>query len=253
MKKLMTLALVASLCMTQTAFAQEEGDAAVAEAGTSSSYSVTVAERPLTITGGSLNADANLLFAGGFTMDILEIGASYGIMDDFEVGLSLPLTVGLLDVPATAGDMTVGAVYRFMDGDFEMGAALDIHIPLNTNFGLSVGAPLQYRAGMMRLRSGVMLNMEFADAMVLGAEIPVGVDLALTESFNVGVNTGFNIASFDGFAWALPLGVDVGYTFGSGSPVADLSVRFAMPNFASDAGLDAGNYTVGLMSRIYIL
>ena len=253
MKKLMTLALVASLCMTQTAFAQEEGEAVTAEAGTSSSYSVSVAERPLTITGGSLNADANLLFEGGFSSEVLEIGASYGIMDDLEVGLKLPLTFGLLDIPFTAHDMTVGAVYRFMSGDFEMGAALDIKIPLSTDFGLSVGAPVLFHAGMMRLRSGVMLNIDFAAATVLGLEIPVGADLALTESLNVGVNSGFNIANFDGFAWALPLGVSLGYTFGSGSPAADVNLVFDMPNFASDAGVDAGNYTIGVMSRIYIL
>jgi hypothetical protein len=175
-------------------------------------------------------------------------------MDDLEVGLMIPLSFGLLGDGFVADDMTVGAVYRFMSGDFEMGAALDIKIPLANDFGLSLGAPVLFHAGMMRLRSGVMLNIDFAAAMVLGLEIPIGADLALTESLNLGVNSGFKIASFDGFAWELPLGVSLGYTFGSGNPAADVNLVFDMPKFASDeGGLDAGNYTIGVMSRIYIL
>ena len=253
MKMRMTLALIASFCLTQSASAEVASDVAVTETGATSSYSVTVAERPLTLMGGALNADANLLFKGGFGVEVLEVGASYGILDDLEVGLRLPFTFGLLDEPAAARDITLGAVYRFLSGDLELGAALDVKIPVETDFALSAGVPLHYHAGMARLRSGVMLDVTFASSTVLGMRVPLGVDMALTEALNLSVETGLDINSFDGFAWDIPLGVALGYTFGSASPTADLNLVFELPNFASDAGVEASDYMIGLKSRIYIL
>lgn len=253
MKKLMTLTLIASLCLTGNAFAQDETESATVEADASAAYSVTVAERPLTITGGSLNADANLLFVGGFTADRFEIGAAYGIMDDLEVGLTLPLTFGMLDMPFTANDMTLGAVYRFMSGPIEMGASLDFNIPLATNFGVGLGVPVHIHAGILRIRTGLDLDLVFADATGIELMVPAGVDLAITDGLNLAVNTGFDLGDLQNVAWQVPLGIGVGYTFGSEGPVADIQAVFEMPSFASDAGVNADNYTVGLKSRIYIL
>ena len=280
MKKVVIVGLALCMSIGGPAWAQFVGDADTESASESASeevseseteeaevsadegagYPISLADRPLTISAGSLNADVNFnakpLYAAflGDRRDVWTLGAAYGVMDDLEVRAALPLSFGILGGDASV-DLGVGAVYRFMKGSMEMGAALSVQIPFMTNFELSAGVPVLFHiGGTMRIRTGVMLTLiDMPMFMATGINVPAIVDVSWLENLPISLVTGFHLLHLEGGGFVVPLGAEAGWTFGDGAPVVDLLGTFSFPSFLSNDAVTVSNWTLGLKARFYIL
>lgn len=227
------------------------------EAPTPGAYPLALASRPLVIPRGQLTVIAGphptMGDLGGFTITHIpsisagpvsvsidplytfSVGAAYGVIDNLEVGaVAIPL---LLSPEFKFGNPTLYGMYRILSGNFELGAAATINLPVQsgTDFGLGVGVPIAYHlSDTMRLNSGAFLNFTFADPMVSVLTIPVGLTVNVADNIFVGARTGIggNLKAF-GDTLAIPLTLQAGYTLANDNngPLADLIVQFGFPAF----------------------
>lgn len=221
-------------------------------------YPLQLTARPLVIPRGQLTIIAGphpIIGGGGFTIDHFgvntsspltisvdpayefAVGASYGVIDNLEVGaIAIPL---LLSPDFKYLNPSLFGVYRILSGQFELGAALTATIPVQsgTDFGLGLGVPMAYHlSDTMRLNTGVNLSFSFGDPMQTGLSIPVGLTVNVANNVFVGARTGItaDLKHF-GDTIALPLVLQGGYTLANASngPTADLMVQFGFPGFLS--------------------
>lgn len=228
---------------------------------------VPYAQRPLTLTKMTLAPQLNfhvLNFDFGFgtaTGIGIDLGAKFGVTDDIEVEAT-PLSLRFGDYTGTYGIGRIGGTYRFLKGDFEMGAHA------NVNFGdgfwaIGAGVPMRLHAGdKVRLDTGV--HMFFGDPgtdFVVGIAkaantgavpdpgIPLKVAFNIIDQFWAGAGTGLGVASFEVFGDSIfvPLELDLGatipYSDGKG-PMVDIGASFGFPTFINSFGGDAINADV---------
>ena len=222
------------------------------------------ARRPLTLTARTLRADVNFgvsqlsvsILGATATSTVvgLSLGAGFGITDDLEVGATLvPLTLSpefRYNAPSIYG------AYRFVRGDIDVGARLDVVFPVNGDFGLSAGVPVLFHLGEgARLDTGAFLDLSFGDTLGKGLRIPIAFTANLNPNLFLGARTGILLPNFDAFA--MPLGVYVGYTLANGagnSPLADITASFDFPLFLGTGRNDtifADYWVIGLNGRIF--
>ncbi len=218
------------------------------------------ARRPLTLTARTLRADVDFsvsqisLGIATATRVGLNLGAGFGITEDLEVGATvIPLT---LSPSFSYNDPSIYGVYRFVRGNVDVGARLDVSFPVNGNFGLRAGVPVLFHLGdTMRLDTGAFLELSFSDPLGKGLSIPVSFAANLNPNLFLGARTGVLLPNFDSFA--MPLGVFVGYTIANGagaSPLADITASFDFPLFLATGRNDAiyaDFWVVNLSGRIY--
>jgi hypothetical protein len=228
---------------------------------TGSSYPVRISERPLTIPQGALNADFSLSadrVASGFyaaTDDRLFLGAAYGITDDWEVRAGFPVSFG---VGGHGGiDMTVGATYRLMSvTEIVLGLQLDLQIPFTDQFRLAAGVPMHFHMGVMRIRTRPEFTLSLAPGnslTAIGLNLPVAFDVSWLANMPVSLSTGFRVINFSSFQWAIPIGIELGWTMGTERPIVDLLGIFEFPELVSADGIISGVWIVGVRARVYIL
>lgn len=220
--------------------------------------------RPLTLTRGTLRLDAELAIAHFETSFLgvtassnsvgLGLGAGFGITEDLEVGATvLPLTLSpdfKYNAPSVYG------TYRFLRGDVEVGARLALTLPIDRDFGVSVGVPVLLHIGeTARLDTGAFVDLTFSDPLGKQLRIPVAFTASINPNLFVGARTGFVFPNFDSFG--MPLGVYLGYTLATGdgaAPLADITAAFDFPLFLRTGGGDAiytGLWTASLNGRIF--
>jgi hypothetical protein len=217
----------------------------------------------------------------GTTFANLSLGASFGVTDDLTVRaqvLPLQLTggtgfhygqsTGLFGVDNVGPG--VGATYRFLRGDFELAASLDVNIITASSFSgvvLTPGVVARYHLGKsLRLDGAAYLPitrasenvgaMNFTTTSVgasgTGLVIPLSVLYDITEPIHVGVATGFQIGDFSdvGASDGIPLGVFAGYAVaGKDGPILDIDPFFTFSQLFTPggaSGTDSGSWVVGL-------
>jgi hypothetical protein len=243
---------------------------------------VPFVERPLTLPEKHLRADASFnvihySFGPGFTTNItaLFLGAAFGITDDFEVSaVVIPLQFSE-DFRYLNPD--IGATYRFVEGDVEVGARLHLSIPVagDRYFGILPSLPVLIRMGdIARLDTGVNFSFLFptgnGDPIVAWAGynfapysfeggIPLKFTFQIVPQAFVGLRTGFGVANFDfaGESTFIPLGFHGGGTIeNDGKPLVDITGNFDFPLFLTP-GSDGDKvvsrfWTVGVTGSFYI-
>ncbi len=232
-------------------------------------YPVTNAQRPVTLSAGLLRIDAGLGFSrfclsdGAFCSDVavaLSVGAGYGITEDFEVGATvLPL---LLSPDFDYGDPSIYAQYRVARGDVEVAIAASVFFPVLGDFRASIGAPIWIKASpSFALRTGAFVTFADNNDLAINISVPVLALFNLSESFWLGLDTGFSFNVTDpgpGDTFAIPLGLQLGYTVpgNNGAPLLDIAGSFGFPLFLLPGS--AGDvvftdlWTAGLGVRIYL-
>ena len=239
------------------------------------------AQRPLTLPKMTLAPELGLSFthlsANGFSSPTyvnLEAGAHFGITDDFEVGaIALPIRFA----PNFGyGNPRVEATYRFLKGDFEMGARLGINFITLSGAGgvvMEPGLPMLFHLGpSARLDLGVFLPLAFgtggtiagvptsaSSSTVVGLRVPVRFTYNIIPEFHIGAETGLGINDFGhaGSTLYVPLGVVAGYAIpGEKGPLLDLDPYFGFPLFATPGDnndkINAGFIQAGLTAKLYL-
>jgi hypothetical protein len=160
-------------------------------------------------------------------MSWLGLGLAYGATEDIEVGgLLLPLRLG---PDTTVDDLELYGRFRFLRGDFEMGAQVTLQLPAETTWGLGLGLPmLAHATQRMRIDTGIELEILFWDA-----DTEVSLDLPLAFTWDVGrigflgPRTGIYVDDMN--ALLIPAGIHGGVVVAKGH--LDVGGWFMWPGF----------------------
>jgi len=233
-------------------------DAPAAAAG--GKYPVKFAARPLTLPKMTLVPKLDITIRrlafgglGGDTSFGFAIGAAFGVIDDLEVRATLiPIRV----TPGGGfGQMGIGATYRFMRGNFEVGADLALGIPTEGDFGITPSLVGLLHSGNFRLDVGAGVALVFSDPEV-GKElqIPIRANLNFQDAFYAFLATGIFLPNFDNLR--VPLGLGAGYTIAKGPvPMLDLGFSFTFDNYLRTGFGDTLNFdsfTVLITGKFYL-
>ncbi|MEM1414750.1 MAG: hypothetical protein AAGH15_07610 [Myxococcota bacterium] len=258
--KLALVAAIAVLASGSTAFAQ--GDATWDGGGSpqlrgAQGYPTAYVQRPLTIGARRIHVNGFLHvfrpFDGADPASGFNIGGSFGITDDLEVGVSAErmgtdrgrwilgsLFRGAFPLQFTQdfdyGDIPLFARFRLIDGDLELALEASVLIPTQTDFGFAFGVPIRVHLGdALSLDTGAELAVWFVDVSPgvdetqVNLEVPARFALQFTEELYLGLNTGFRTIDFD--LHSIPFGIEVGFTIMAGSVPLDLVGAFQWPDF----------------------
>jgi hypothetical protein len=206
--------------------------------------------------------------AGAFTPPLsvqLTLGAGYAITDDFGVRASV-LAMSFNPTVQYFGP-SIGATYRFVKGDFEVGAALDVGFSTISGAGgvaLTPGLPMHVHFGKTaRLDITPEIPISTPGAVSVGIAIPVQFAYDIMEPLHVGVVTGYAM-NFNkpggetiGDSVAIPLGFIAGYAIaGPKGPVLDLDPFFVWPGLftpgITGSAIGSGAYDFGIEATYYL-
>ena len=207
--------------------------------------------------------------------------AQFSILDDLTLRATvLPLQLGP-DSSNNYGNMdapgpTVGATYRFLRGDVEMGASVDVGLTTYNAFGIyfDPGLPVHVHfCTRARLDTGTYLpvqavrkysgtiDVSYGSVTEGGVAVPLRFAVDIVEPLHVGVSTGFQIA-FDppagsiGDSIGIPLGIFGGYAIaGAKGPIVDIDPFFTWFQFLSgipNSGVDAKDFEIGVAVTGYL-
>lgn len=159
------------------------------------------------------NARGFKLRAGPFpTEAFFGAGAGLGVIDNLEVGtLILPI---MMAPTGDFGNLEFYGRYRFLDGDFQLGAQVTLQVPTNHQFGTGIGLPAIWSiTDSIRLDTGVEFEM-FTGPFQFNFDLPVAFAFQVVESFFIGPRTGMRAVVVDGpgDGVAFPLGIFMGGT-----------------------------------------
>lgn len=234
---------------------------------------VSYVERGLTLPKMILapEVDFGVARLGGATLVNLTALAQFSILDDLTVRATVaPLQLsptfyyGNIDAPGP----TVGATYRFVRGEVEVGASVDLGVTAYQVTGVyfQAGLPVHVHFGTRaRLDTGVFLPVQsFPGTTALGVNVPARLAVDIIEPLHVGVSTGFQIAELNppkgvtvGNTAGVPLGIFGGYAIaGDKGPIVDIDPFFTWLAFISGApGItnpDVKDFEVGVAVTGYI-
>lgn len=251
MKKTIALGLVAASTL---------GFASVASADEPAGQRMPVAfaQRPLTLPSATLAPELDFqvahvsLFGQSADAVGLSIGGAVGVSDDFTIRATVaPL---ILSPKVQYGSPVIGATYRFLKGDFEIGGSLDVALgfvnsdnPIKAQ--IQPGIPMRaHIAKVARIDTGVFVPVLLVEQQSLspsgassssdmkphvGMSIPVAVNVDVAEPVHVGVQTGFTTL-FDDFGKnaTIPLTFNAGFAIpGNTGPLVDIQPFFSFPGF----------------------
>lgn len=183
----------------------------------------------------------------------MPIGLAFGVMDNLEVGLALPIHLS----PGDFGDLPLWATYQFINGPFQVGARLALYMPTATDFQMQLGLPMLLRTGTLRLDTGVFAHLRFGDFGHHTVFAPVRLGFQISPELYAGFQTAANVHIPEGGSviFTMPLYGFVGYTLHGGLGPIDLGFRFGFDNFinageAVDSTVDAGNFSFAVGANI---
>ncbi len=143
----------------------------------------------------------------------LGLGLAYGATDDIEVGgLVLPLRLN----DPTVDDLEFYGRFRFLSGDFEIGAQVTLQIPAVTEFGLGVGLPMLVHATpRMRIDTGFEIEILFWHPdTVASLDVPLAFTWDVGRYGFLGPRTGFYLFNMDSVV--VPAGIHGGVVVADG-------------------------------------
>jgi len=261
------------------------GQTAMEAAPPTSSFPVSIAQRPLTLPEHVLAIGDGGPWAIGPVFNVahiencytdplsgaetcagdtgvgLVLGASYGVLSDLQVDASiLPLQ---LSPKGDYGSPRIGATYRFVRGQVEVGARAGFtlaHVGDARKVAIDIGVPLDLHLGdSARISTGAFLNLGFYGTTVVSLQIPVMLTFNATPNIAVGLETGLNVLDFDhaGDTINIPLGIFAGYSLADdqGRAMLDVGPYFRFPFFILTAGSDTVHtnlWEVGLFARFHL-
>jgi hypothetical protein len=254
---------------------------------------VAYAQRPLTLPEMTISPEMNVqvshfevggsgFFGGAINVFFLEVGGSFGIMDDLMVE-ARPLGFVAGDVDTDYSRFQIGATYRFLKEPLEMGARFRFQIDNGGNLYLNPGLPMRIHAGdAVRIDTGVeftgFLPTGGGDpsALIAGvhtdflrpsgffllpsveAGIPFDIAFNIVDEVFLGLSTGYGIGDLSEPADAsfMPLGFFVGGTVpGEKGPLVDIGGSFGFPYFligSNDENPTTELWAVGVTARGFI-
>jgi hypothetical protein len=244
------LALGAALTLSATsARAQHHGGG--------EEYPLSYVERPLTLPKFVLAPEGVLFIDNGAFTGLgvgagIELGASFGITNDFEVNATVaPIRFAPRGAGAY-GEPILGATYRFLRGSVEVGGRLQVTFLHEAYAGalLIPSVPILAHIGKVArldLDPGLIITAAGACAgggctgggAGFGVQVPVRFALDITEPFHIGANSGIVIRNFANHqaesTFAIPLGIFAGYAVGQKKPIVDIDGFFGWDKFATPA------------------
>jgi len=244
---------------------------------------VAYVERPLTLPKMTLSPELDLaithLDLGGFlgtaTVFFVELGAAFGITDDFMVEAH-PLGIEAGDVDTDYTRFEVGATYRFLKGPVEIGGRFRFQVDNAGTLVFNPGLPVRIHGGeIVRIDTGVNFSgvvptkkdtdsqaalLGIGTDLLLSAEagIPVNVAFQIVKPVFVGLSTGYGIVAFSqaGDTSFMPLGFFAGGTVpGDQGPLLDIGASFGFPYFllgGSNSNPNTEIWSIGLTGRGFL-
>ncbi|MCS6797254.1 MAG: hypothetical protein NZ898_01770 [Myxococcota bacterium] len=222
--------------------------------------------RTLTLDQGQLRIDA-ALFMDRIEVTVLDAtvseqflwltgGAGFGVTPDAEVG-ALPLAL-LLSPDFELGNPVLYGQYRFLRGNTELGARLDLSIPLRkgSHTVLTAGVPvLAHLGSTATLDTGLFLETHFASETLLNLRLPLeAVVRPKPDGFFVGGRLALVLIDMDPELLTVPVGLLAGYGL-PGPTTVDLVGFFEFTELFSPGASEAFSvsaWVVGLAGRIYL-
>jgi hypothetical protein len=181
---------------------------------------VPFAERPLTLTEGTLRFDhAVLLRTGGGLIGMMAFQLGLGITDDLELALLWPI----------ARDPTLTGTYRvYTDGTLDVGVRAAVQVPLVTegNTDARVALPIVLRGGPVRFFAAAELGMLFTANVSTLLAIPAQLAVSVGRAFAFGAQGWIGL--LDGRHAAGDVGGFLCFTaWAAGRPVVDVRISAA--------------------------
>lgn len=150
-------------------------------------------------------------------------GAAFAPIDNLEVGIAFPN-----NFDGYYGSVPTWATYQFMNGPFQLGVRVALHLPTSRfeRFGFQAGLPLMYRNGQIRLESGVHFSVYTFDPALFRFDVPFRLGFQITNEWYAGFETGVKLATSDGLVgMSMPLYGFVGFTFLTDFAPIDFGIR----------------------------
>jgi hypothetical protein len=184
----------------------------------------------------------------------LRAGVGFGLTQDWEAGaLFLPFQFA---PKFTFSNITVFITRGFRFEHFDFGLRFSFQTPHKDSGGgrvwdMNPGVPFLYRAGPVRLDTGVFVPFATRDWWI-GLNVPLRASLSVTPHVFVAAESGFVVPQFEqSHRTTVPLGGMLGYTALVGSKVVDLTAMFSWDSFYRPSPpegqntVEAGAYRVG--------
>lgn len=246
-------------------------------------YPLAFAERPLTLPRFALSPELDLIVGrvgdvttsngARVTLAAINVGASFGITKDLEVGaFVLPFSFAPKVSYGSAYDVDANielfATYRFFHNRIvEIGGRLRTYVITATGAGAQIvpGVPLLFHFGKIaRLDAEVAIPITARGnnlGATVGLSVPVALSINIVEPFFVGAKTGAYIDDFGdkpSKRFAIPLGLFAGYSIGDRRPIVDVGASFYFDRFLrpgaglGEEKLSAGDFQALFFARGYI-
>jgi hypothetical protein len=227
----------------------EEAAAAEPEIVAPTGYPTAEIDRPLALPPMTLEPRGmfDLMRIMDTNVISLQLGAGFGIIDNVEAGLLFPL---VLSPDMDVGDMPIYGLYElgpFMDGQLRAAGRLTLIMPLATDFGLLLDAPVKFKFhDMFAAIGGVGLGLRFANDTIFLLNFDVGALVQAMEALAFELRFGIHLWMADASQTLIPLYFRAQYTL-----MGDLDV-FAEFGFADlkEAGADWIQFTIGAAYRL---
>jgi hypothetical protein len=208
-------------------------------------------------------------FGGGGvdTIGSMSLGAGYSITDD--VGVRGTALVAQFNDPGQLAGAGLGATYRFIRGEFEMGVSLDW---LYQTPGASAGQDI-VPALPMHIHFGHVARLDITPSIpistagiyipyvggvgggktTVGFDVPLQIAFQIVDQLHIDVGTGFNMTlnptssipgtTFGDF-FSIPFGFEIGATIpGPRGPILDMTPYFVWPALFVPGVQNGGNAT----------
>jgi hypothetical protein len=246
--------------LLSTGLALASLSAPLAAGATSNQTPTPVARRPMTLPDATFRLDdgpywplpsgiveTTFVDTGDDTetFTVLNLGFGFGITRDFELGAHLVKL--LVDPDSDLADPSVYVLYRFLDGDFELGVFGEVSVPLERDSTVTGGMPLALHLGdSVRLDTGPFIQHDFEREDDPDFIAPFQLPINVSRRVAIGPEAAIILREFERDDFLL--GFFAGYTFTSGGgTLGDIGGRFRVPS--TEVGLDV--FTVMLELDFY--
>jgi hypothetical protein len=206
-------------------------------------------QRPLTLPGAVMRLDGGprwpdydaqlkyIVVENGRDLLFLNPGISFGLTDDFELGVVSPIEISPNTEPR---DPRLYILYRFDPGQTTYGLFVQARLPFHDRSSLLAGVPLYHRFnGDVRLETGGFAEFDaLGDDARLNLIAPLLFSFQLSNRLYIGPEVGLGLYGLfdDGSGSATPVGGFLGYTIGSmASPLGDLYGRARLTDIPNGA------------------